>query len=104
GGAAFVTEPGMANGVGTIIFVVCVLGGMGSLAGAFLASLMIALIQTFAVGIDLSPADAFQPFGLDFSGNALLGMTIAQMAPFLPFLLMVFVLAVKPSGLLGRTR
>lgn len=104
GGAAFVTEPGMASGVGTIIFVVCVLGGMGSLAGAFLASLMIALIQTFAVGTDLSPADAFRPFGLDFSGNALLGMTIAQMAPFLPFLLMVFVLAVKPSGLLGRTR
>lgn len=102
GGAAFVTEPGMATAVGTIIFVVCVLGGMGSLAGAFLASLLIALIQTFAVGIDLSLADALRPAGLELGQSALAGMTVAQMAPFLPFLLMVLVLAVRPSGLMGR--
>src|SRR3954470_3021684 len=54
GGNAFVTEPGMAGAVGSVIFVVVVVGGMGSLAGAFVASLLIGVIQTFAVGIDTS--------------------------------------------------
>ena len=40
GGNAFVTEPGMAAAVGSIVFVVVVFGGMGSLAGAFIASLI----------------------------------------------------------------
>jgi branched-chain amino acid transport system permease protein len=42
----------MAATVGSVIFVVVVVGGMGSLAGAFVASLLIGVIQTFAVGID----------------------------------------------------
>ena len=41
GGNAFVTEPAMAATVGSVIFVVVVVGGMGSLAGAFVASLLI---------------------------------------------------------------
>ena len=52
GGNAFVTEPAMAASVGSIVFVVVVVGGMGSLAGAFLASLLIGVLQTFAVAID----------------------------------------------------
>src|SRR5438309_7097738 len=56
GGNAFVTEPGMAGAVGPVIFVVVVVGGMGSLAGAFIASIAIGVIQTFAVGIDMTIA------------------------------------------------
>ena len=52
GGNAFVTEPGMAATVGSVIFVVVVVGGMGSLAGAFLASVLIGVLQTFAVAIE----------------------------------------------------
>jgi branched-chain amino acid transport system permease protein len=40
--------------VGSIIFVVVVVGGMGSLAGAFLASLLIGLVQTLPVTVDKS--------------------------------------------------
>jgi branched-chain amino acid transport system permease protein len=54
GGNTFVTEPAMAGSVGSIIFVVVVVGGMGSLAGAFLASLLIGVVQTFAVALDQS--------------------------------------------------
>jgi branched-chain amino acid transport system permease protein len=54
GGSTFVTEPAMAATVGSVIFVVVVVGGMGSLSGAFLASLLIGVIQTFAVAIDYS--------------------------------------------------
>ena len=48
GGVTFVTEPAMAAVVGSIIFVVVVVGGMGSLAGAFVASLLIGLLADIA--------------------------------------------------------
>jgi len=85
GGNAFVTEPGMAAAVGPIIFVIVVVGGMGSLAGAFVASLLIGCIQTFAVSLDWS----------------LGGISIAQAAPVLPYLLMVLLLIFRPKGLMG---
>ena len=63
GGNAFVTEPGMAATVGSVIFVVVVVGGMGSLAGAFVASLLIGVIQTFAVGVDASLINGLGAWG-----------------------------------------
>ncbi|MFZ1908407.1 MAG: branched-chain amino acid ABC transporter permease [Burkholderiales bacterium] len=87
GGNAFVTEPGMAAAVGPIIFVVVVVGGMGSLAGAFVASLLIGCLQTFSVGLDWK--------------IGWLGITVAQTAPVLPYLLMVLILILRPRGLLG---
>ena len=80
GGNTYITEPAMAGSVGSIIFVVVVVGGIGSLAGAFLASLLIGLLQTFAVAMD---------------GIA------AQVAPILPYLLLVLMLIFRPQGLLG---
>ncbi len=105
GGNAFVTEPNMAASVGAIIFVVVVVGGMGSLAGAFLASLIIGLIQTFAVVVDVSVATAMQSLGhpvdLDSWAYPLLRITVSQMAPILPYLLLVLTLILRPKGLLG---
>jgi len=105
GGNAFVTEPNMAASVGAIIFVVVVVGGMGSLAGAFLASLLIGLIQTFAVVIDVSAVSVMQKMGqtIDYENWAypLLKITVAQMAPILPYLLLVLMLILRPKGLLG---
>ena len=60
GGHALVTQPGMAAALGPILFVVVVVGGLGSLAGAFIASLLIGIVQTFAVALDCSLADAFR--------------------------------------------
>lgn len=105
GGATFVTEPAMAATVGSVIFVVVVVGGMGSLSGAFLASLIIGVMQTFAVAIDYSLANALQQIGLTLSAEAasssLLRLTISQVAPILPYLLLVLVLIFRPKGLLG---
>ena len=56
-GPALVTQSNMAAALGPILFVVVVVGGLGSLAGAFLASLLIGLVQTFAVSVNLSVAD-----------------------------------------------
>ena len=69
GGNAFVTEPGMAAAVGSIVFVVVVFGGMGSLAGAFIASLFFGAIQTFAVALDWSLLDLFSTPGRERSGG-----------------------------------
>jgi branched-chain amino acid transport system permease protein len=44
--------------------VVVVVGGMGSLAGAFLASLLIGVVQTFAVALDYSLATALRELGV----------------------------------------
>ena len=86
GGNAFVTEPGMAASVGPIIFVIVVVGGMGSLAGAFVASLLIGCMQTFAVALDW---------------NLVAGIKLSQIAPVLPYLLMVLLLIFRPTGLMG---
>jgi branched-chain amino acid transport system permease protein len=105
GGNAFVTEPGMAATVGSVIFVVVVVGGMGSLAGAFLASLLIGIVQTFAVAIDSSLLGAAQMVGANVTpqtfGYAILKLKISQIAPIMPYLFLVLILIFRPKGLLG---
>ena len=104
-GNTYVTEPAMAYAVGPIIFVVVVVGGMGSLAGAFLASILIGVIQTFAVAIDRSLGDLLAGLGMAVSASGgleqVLRLTVAQVAPILPYLFMVLVLIFRPKGLLG---
>jgi branched-chain amino acid transport system permease protein len=105
GGNTYVTEPAMAASVGSIIFVVVVVGGMGSLAGAFLASLLIGIIQTFAVAMDQSLATGLRAIGVAVTdqtfGYELLKLTISQVAPILPYLFLVLILIFRPKGLLG---
>jgi branched-chain amino acid transport system permease protein len=106
GGAVFVTEPGMAGAVGAVLFVVIVIGGMGSLAGAFIAALAIGCLQTFAVGIDASLAGLLGALGINVTpqtrGYSVWRLTLAQAAPVLPYLLLVLMLIVRPRGLLGK--
>ena len=106
GGAAFVTEPSMAASVGSIIFVVVVVGGLGSLAGAFIASLVIGLMQTFAVALDYSFASVLTQWGFTVSPDTalypVLRLTIAQVAPILPYVLLVLMLIVRPKGFMGK--
>jgi branched-chain amino acid transport system permease protein len=105
GGNAFVTEPGMAATVGSIIFVVVVVGGMGSLIGALLASLAIGLLQTFAVALDHSLMSLFNGLGAAITSEAIgypiLKLTISQIAPILPYLLLVLMLIFRPRGMMG---
>ena len=105
GGNAYVTEPGMAYSLGGLIFVVVVVGGLGSLAGAFLASLLIGVVQTLAVAIDASLLSALQAAGVMLApsawGYALLQLKLSQVAPILPYLLLVLMLIFRPRGLLG---
>jgi branched-chain amino acid transport system permease protein len=122
GGNTYVTEPGMALSVGSIVFVVVVVGGLGSLGGALLASLLIGTLQTFAVGMDQSLAQLLSPLlgalgaggvaeslaspealaSSDSPAGAVLRLKVSQLAPILPYLLLVAMLVVRPQGLLGK--
>lgn len=105
GGNFLITEPGMAWQLGTIVFVVVVVGGMGSLTGAFVASLLIGVIQTFSVALDVSLADALGAIGIELGPGSFLwelwSITISQTAPILPYLLLVLMLIFRPKGLMG---
>lgn len=82
GGSTFVTEPGMAMSLGPLAFVVVVVGGVGSLTGAMVASLVIGLLQTAVVAWPHA--------------------AVSVWAPLLPYALLVAVLLLKPQGLLGQ--
>ncbi|TMA22529.1 MAG: branched-chain amino acid ABC transporter permease [Deltaproteobacteria bacterium] len=102
GGNALVTEPGMADAVGPIVFVVVVVGGLGSLTGAFVASLLIGILQTFMVGMNYSFVDFAREIGLDIHSAPLLArLSLTQFAPVMPYLLMVAILIFRPRGLMG---
>ena len=105
GGSTFVTEPAMAATVGSVIFVVVVVGGLGSLKGALLASLLIGSLQTWAVSLDYSLQSLLQALGwlapLPQPEHSLLKLSLSQLAPILPYLFLVLVLIFRPQGLWG---
>jgi len=105
GGTTFVTEPAMAGAIGSILFVVVVVGGTGSLVGAFVGSLLIGLLQTLPLTVDKSLLDAAHAVGWTVSSDGpaypLLKLTLAQVAPILPYLLLVLILVFRPRGLFG---
>jgi len=72
------TYPGMGLDMMVDIFVVVVIGGFGSIMGAFLASLMIGELQSFGI------------------------LFIPQLALVFQFLLMALVLISRPTGLFGE--
>jgi branched-chain amino acid transport system permease protein len=84
---------------------VVVVGGMGSLSGAFVASLLIGVIQTFAVGIDSSLLGAASSAGVSITpqtfGYALWKLKLSQIAPIMPYLFLVLILIFRPKGLMG---
>src|SRR5207247_1744499 len=99
------TFPGMAQVLGSIVFVVVVIGGLGSLSGAFVASLLIGIVQTFAVAMDVSVGGALAAMGVHVNTAGALHdlwrVTIAQVAPILPYVLLVLTLILRPTGLFG---
>ncbi len=99
------TFPGMAEVLGSIVFVVVVIGGLGSLTGAFVASLLIGIVQTFAVALNASPSSALAAIGIHVNADGPLSdlwrVTVAQVAPIMPYLLLVLILIVRPTGLFG---
>lgn len=104
-GAFYTTSPNMALELGVIVFVVVVVGGLGSLGGAMLASLLIGIITSLAISVDASLADFFALFGAgEWAENigGLMTLQVSSLSGSIPFALMLLILLVRPNGLLGE--
>jgi branched-chain amino acid transport system permease protein len=80
GGPYLITHPGMGAAILIDLFVVVVVGGLGSIHGAMLAAILIGELQSFGV------------------------LFLPQLSLFLEFLLLAVVLILKPEGLLGEIK
>jgi len=78
GGPYLITNPGMAATIIIDLFVVIVVGGLGSIQGALLASFLIGQLQSFGI------------------------LIIPQFAIVFEFILMAVVLILRPRGLMGE--
>jgi branched-subunit amino acid ABC-type transport system permease component len=83
GGPIEQVTPGIGNDVLLLALIVVVIGGLGSISGAFVASLIIGEVQS--LGISLGQQHGFP-----------------QAAPFALFGAMALILIVRPAGLFGR--
>jgi branched-chain amino acid transport system permease protein len=105
GGNVLGTEPAMALQLGPIVFVVIVIGGLGSLWGALIAALFIGIVHNLAITYDMSFYPLFALFGIEpFPGGILGDLTALRsgsVAPVLPYLLLVLMLILRPRGLFG---
>ena len=100
------TEPSMALILGPIVFVVVVVGGLGSIKGALYSSIIIGMLQTLAVSLEYNLNNILNYFGIQvISGstiNYFTSLTISQLSPIVPYLLLIIVLIARPRGLLGK--
>jgi branched-chain amino acid transport system permease protein len=85
-------EPGMGDNLLILTFVVIVIGGIGSIRGAFIAALLVGLVDTLGRSFGPSILRAFlDPAAASQTGRAL--------APMLIYILMAAVLFFRPAGL-----
>ncbi len=80
GGPYLITNPAMASTIIIDLFVVVVVGGLGSIQGALIASLLIGQLQSIGI------------------------LVLPQFAIFFEFLLMALVLIFRPHGLMGEAK
>ena len=99
------TDSGMADAMGPIVFVVVIFGGLGSLAGCFIASILMGMVQTFSVIVDYSFADLVRPLGITIGSSDLLGeilnIHVSRIGPLVPYALLILILLFRPRGLMG---
>ena len=108
-GPVLSTFPGMAVVLGSIVFVTIVIGGLGSLGGALVASLIIGWLTTFAKAYNVRMEDILTGLGFtkpepiwDSAWRDLWTLTSPQIADILPYLLMILILVFRPYGLFGK--
>jgi branched-chain amino acid transport system permease protein len=91
--------------MGPIVFVVVVVGGLGSIQGALIASILIGVLQTFALSVDWSLAELGALFGYAVPPESFFAtiwyLDTTRIAPILPYLLLVLMLIFRPRGLMG---
>ena len=88
-------ETGIGGDVLITSFVIIIIGGLGSIKGAFISSLLVGVWETMAQAF----APAFLMQYMDLANATNLGSGLASMSI---YLLMVIILITKPNGLYGN--
>ncbi|MEM9584866.1 MAG: branched-chain amino acid ABC transporter permease [Pseudomonadota bacterium] len=89
----FAVEPGMGDNILIVAFVVIIIGGIGSIGGAFVAALLVGLLDTLGRSVSVELLSLlFSPSVANQIGPALASMLI--------YVLMAAILIFRPSGLL----
>jgi branched-chain amino acid transport system permease protein len=96
-GPIYAVQPGMGELILIQVFVVIVIGGIGSIRGAFAGALIVGMVDTLG-RVFLKPALAtvISPVAADTAGPAIASMLI--------YVLMAVVLAFRPAGLFPVVR
>jgi branched-chain amino acid transport system permease protein len=96
-GPIYAVQPGMGEQILIQVFVVIVIGGIGSIRGALVGAIVVGMVDTLGRAF-LKPALAamVSPTTAESAGPALASMLI--------YLLMAAVLAVRPQGLFPAAR
>jgi branched-chain amino acid transport system permease protein len=96
-GPVYSVQPGMGELILIQVFVVIVIGGIGSIRGAFAGALIVGMVDTLGRAF-LKPtlATVLSPAAADTAGPAIASMLI--------YLLMAVVLAFRPAGLFPAVR
>jgi branched-chain amino acid transport system permease protein len=91
-GPIYAVQPGMGEEILILVFVVIVIGGIGSIRGAMAGALIVGIVDTLGRAF-LKPtlATVLSPSAADTAGPALASILI--------YMLMAAVLAVRPEGL-----
>src|SRR5215469_5758759 len=90
-------QPGMGDNVIITVLVVIVVGGIGSIRGAFFGALIVGLVDTIGrVYLPILLSQVMERDVADAAGSALASMLI--------YLFMALVLAVRPQGLFPAVR
>jgi branched-chain amino acid transport system permease protein len=93
----FAVQPGMGDHVLIVVIVVIVIGGIGSVRGAFYGALIVGVVDTVGrVYLPLLLRQVAERAIADAAGPALASMLI--------FVFMAIVLAVRPQGLFPARR
>ncbi|MCB1422642.1 MAG: branched-chain amino acid ABC transporter permease [Nitratireductor sp.] len=108
-GPSLGTFPGMAVVLGSIVFVTIVIGGLGSLWGALIASLLIGWMTTAAASSSFQFATLLEFFGMTPPADLdesylrdLWTLSLPQIGPILPYIFMILILVLRPYGLFGK--
>jgi branched-chain amino acid transport system permease protein len=96
-GPIYAVQPGMGEQILIPVFVVIVIGGIGSIRGAFVGAVVVGMVDTLGRAF-LKPllATVLRPSAAESAGPALASM--------LMYLLMAAVLAFRPQGLFPTSR
>jgi branched-chain amino acid transport system permease protein len=89
----FAIEPGMGDNILIIAFVVIIIGGVGSIGGAFVAAILVGMIDT----LGRSVVTELLGFAFNASMANQIGPALASM---LIYILMATILVFRPKGLL----